>query len=136
MLIVHCQIKQKDKVGNIMDNKIYSTMQNAPIPEPSIYYKLICIDEQHAIIAEQQLAGYACEAMLHPQSGQLMNAKTDKLKAKRLGRAVIVSIDKDNLEQKELAEVNYLLSSVRVHAMAYDDNEGLSQYDMEEVDKV
>ena len=102
----------------------------------NIYYKLVCIDEQHAIIAEQQLAGYACEAMLHPQSGQLMNAKTDKLKAKRLGRAVIVSIDKDNLEQKELAEVNYLLSSVRVHAMAYDDNEGLSQYDMEEVDKV
>lgn len=100
-----------------------------------IYYKLICIDEQHAIIAEQQLAGLACEAMLHPQSGQLNNAEPDKLKAKRLGRAVIVSIDKDSLERKELAEINYLLSSVRIHAMAYDDNEGLTEYDKEELEK-
>ena len=98
----------------------------------NIYYKLICIDETHAIIAEQQLN----------------NAETNKLKAKRLGRAVIVSIDnsagstepivgsidKDSLEQNELSEINYLVSSVRVHSMAYD--EELSQYDREEIDKV
>lgn len=89
-----------------------------------IYYKFICIDETHAIIAEQQLN----------------NAKTNKIKAKRLGRAVVVSIDnsdkinKDNLEQNELSEINYLLSSVRVHAMAYDDE--LSQYDKDELNKV
>lgn len=83
-----------------------------------IYYKLICIDEQHAIIAEQQLN----------------NAETGKLKAKRLGRAVVVRIDKDKLEPKDLAEINYLLSSVRVHAMAYDDE--LSQYDKDEVNKI
>lgn len=82
----------------------------------SIYYKLICIDEQHAIIAEQQLN----------------NAETNKIKAKRLGRAVIVSIDKEGLEQKGLAEVNYLVSSVRVHAMAYDDE--LSQYDIDVIE--
>lgn len=78
-----------------------------------IYYKLICIDEQHAIIAEQQLN----------------SAKTDKLKAKRLGRAIIISINKEGLEQRDLAEINYLLSSVRVHAMAYDDE--LTDYDIE-----
>lgn len=83
-----------------------------------IYYKLICIDEQHAIIAEQQLS----------------NSGIDYLKAKRLGRAVIVSISKDNIEQKDLAEINYLLSSVRVHAMAYDDE--LTDYDKYEVNKV
>ena len=83
-----------------------------------IYYKLICIDETHAIITEQQLN----------------NAKTNKIKAKRLGRAVIVCISKDNLEQNELSEINYLVSSVRVHAMAYDDE--LSQYDMDEVNKI
>lgn len=82
------------------------------------YYKLVCIDETHATIAEQQLN----------------NAETNKIKAKRLGRAVIASIDKEGLEQKELSEINYLLSSVRVHAMAYDDE--LSQYDREEMDKV
>ena len=81
----------------------------------NIYYKFICIDEQHATIAEQQLN----------------NAETDKLKAKRLGRAVVVCISKDNLEQKELSEINYLLSSVRVHAMAFDDE--LSRYDIESV---
>lgn len=59
----------------------------------NIYYKLICIDETHAIIAEQQLN----------------NAKTDKLKSKRLGRAIIVSINKKGMEQNELAEINYLL---------------------------
>ena len=86
-----------------------------------IYYKLICIDEQHAIIAEHQLN----------------SEDTPKLKAKRLGRAVIVSIDKDNLEQKELAEINYLLSSVRVHAMAYDEEgDNIAQYDKDEVNKV
>ena len=84
-----------------------------------IYYKLICIDSQHAIIAEQQL----------------LNTEIDKLKAKRLGRAVIVSINIEDIEPKELAEINYLLSSVRVHAMAYDDNE-LTDYDKEEVSKV
>ncbi|QDB73923.1 hypothetical protein HWC26_gp004 [Aeromonas phage 2L372X] len=83
----------------------------------NIYYKLICIDEQHAIIAEQQLN----------------NSKTDKFKSKCLGRAIIVSIDKEGLEQNELSEINYLVSSVRVHAMAYDDE--LSQYDIDEVNK-
>ena len=84
----------------------------------NMYYKLVCIDEQHAIIAEQQLN----------------NAKTNKIKAKRLGRAIIVCITNDKLEQKELAEINYLVSSVRVHAMAYDDE--LSQYDIDEIDKI
>ena len=83
-----------------------------------VYHKLVCIDETHAIIAEQQLN----------------NAETNKLKAKRLGRAVIVSISKEGLDQNELPEINYLLSSVRVNAMAYD--EDLSQYDREEIDKV
>lgn len=83
-----------------------------------IYYKLICIDEQHAIVAEQQLN----------------NAETNKIKAKRLGRAVIVSISKEGLDQNEFSEINYLVSSVRVHAMAYD--EDLSQYDRKEIDKV
>lgn len=84
----------------------------------NIYYKFICIDEQHAIIAEQQLN----------------NAKTNKIKAKRLGRAVIISIDKEGLEQNEFSEISYLVSSVRVHAMAYNDD--LSQYDRDEVNKV
>ena len=84
----------------------------------NIHYKLICIDETHAIIAEQQLN----------------NAETNKIKAKRLGRAVIISIDKEGLEQKELSEINYLVSSVRVYAMAYADE--LSQYDREEIDKI
>lgn len=83
-----------------------------------IYYKFVCIDEQHAIIAEQQLK----------------NSKTDKLKAKRLGRAIIISISKERLKQNELAEVNNLVSSVRVHAMAFDDE--LSQYDINEIDKI
>lgn len=86
--------------------------------ENKLYYKLICIDETHAIIAEQQL----------------LNADTNGLKAKRLGRAVIVLIDKDNLEQNELSDINYLVSSVRVHAMAYDDE--LTEYDKEDVNKV
>lgn len=84
----------------------------------NIYYKFICIDETHAIIAEQQLN----------------NAEINKIKAKRLGRAVIVSINKEGLEQKGLAEVNYLLSSVRVHARAYD--KGLTEYDKDIIDKV
>ena len=79
---------------------------------------MICIDETHAIIAEQQLN----------------NAETDKLKSKRLGRAVIVLINKDNMEQKELSEINCLLTSVRVPAMAYDDE--LSQYDVDELNKI
>ena len=81
-----------------------------------IYYKLVCIDEQHAIIAEQQLN----------------NSKIDKLNSKRLGRAVVVSIGTDNIDPKELSEINYLLSSVRVHAMAYDDE--LSQYDIDVIE--
>lgn len=84
----------------------------------NIHYKLICIDETHAIIAEQQLK----------------NSKIDKLKSKRLGRAVIVSISKEGLGQNELAEINNLVSSVRVHAMAFDDE--LSQYDINEIDKI
>ena len=114
-----------------MEN-IYSMVRSAPTPQAAIYYKLICIDETHAIIAEQQLN----------------NTETNKLKAKRLGRAVIVSISKEGLDQNELlssaeaptakavnlSEINYLLSSVRVHAMAYD--EDLSQYDREEIDRV
>lgn len=84
----------------------------------NIYYKLACIDEQHAIIAEQQLN----------------NAETNNLKAKRMGRAVIISISKEGLDQKELSEINYLLSSVRVHAMAYDDD--LSQYDREVIEAI
>ena len=91
---------------------------SAPTPEASIYYKLVCIDETHAIIAEQQLN----------------NAETDKLKSKRLGRAIIVCINKCNMEQNELAEINYLLSSVRVHAMAFDDE--LTEFDRDEVNKV
>jgi len=82
----------------------------------NIYCKFICIDETHASIAEQQLN----------------NAKTNKIKAKRLGRAVIVSINKEGLEQNELSEINYLVSSVRVHAMAYD--EELSQYDKDTIE--
>lgn len=84
----------------------------------NIYYKLICIDEQHASIAEQQLN----------------NAETGKLKSKRLGRAVVVCISWDSIEQNELAEINHLVSSVRVHAMAFDD--GLNQYDINEIDKI
>ena len=100
-----------------MEN-IYSMVHSAPTQGSPIYYKLVCIDETHAIIAEQQLN----------------NAETNKLKAKRLGRAVVVSISKEELDQNELSEINYLLSSVRVHAMAYD--EDLSQYDREEIDRV
>ena len=86
--------------------------------ENNIYYKLICIDETHAIIAEQQLN----------------NAETNKIKAKRLGRAVIVSINNEGLDTNRYSEINYLVSSVRVHAMAYDDE--LSQYDRDEVNKI
>lgn len=84
----------------------------------NLYYKLTCIDETHAIIAEQQLN----------------NAETNKIKAKRLGRAVIVSINNEGLDTNRFSEINYLLSSVRVHAMAYNDD--LSQYDRDEVNKV
>ncbi len=93
-------------------------VHSAPTPETLIYYKLVCIDEQHAIIAEQQLN----------------NAETNKIKAKRLGRAVVVSINNEGLDTNRFSEINYLLSSVRVHARAYDDE--LSQYDIDEVNKV
>lgn len=86
--------------------------------ENKLYYKLVCIDEQHAIIAEQQLN----------------NAETNKIKAKRLGRAVIVSINNEGLDTNRFSEINYLVSSVRVHAMAFDDE--LSQYDINEIDKI
>lgn len=79
----------------------------------NIYYKFICIDETHAIIAEQQL----------------LNTDTNKIKVKRLGRAVVVCISRASIEQNKLADINYLLSSVRVHAIAYDD--ALSQYDVD-----
>lgn len=93
-------------------------------------YKLICIDQQHANLAEMQLNQHY------------------KIKAKRLGRAVIVSIDVENIDPKDLAnsaeaptakavnlaEINYLISSVRVHAMAYDDK--LTTFDREEIDKL
>ena len=98
-----------------MEN-LYSMVHSASTPQTLIYYKLICIDETHAIIAEQQLN----------------NAETNKIKAKRLGRAVIASINKDNMEQNELSEINCLLSSVRVHAMAYEDE--LSQYDIDVIE--
>lgn len=101
-----------------MNNKQYSMGHSAHTPQAPIYYKLICIDETHAIIAEQQLN----------------NDETYKLKAKRLGRAVIVSISKEGLEQNKLSDINYLVSSVRAHAMAFDDE--LTGYDREEVDKV
>lgn len=84
----------------------------------NICYKFICIDETHAIIAEQQLN----------------NAETGKLKSKRLGRAVVVCISWDSIEQKELSEINHLVCSVRVHAMAYED--GLTEYDRETIDQV
>ena len=100
-----------------MEN-LYSMVHSAQTQQAAIYYKLVCIDETHAIIAEQQLN----------------NAETNKIKAKRLGRAVIVSISKEGLDQNELPEINYLLSSVRVHAMAYDDE--LSQHDINEIDKI
>ena len=100
-----------------MEN-LYSMVHSVSTPQAPIYYKLICIDETHAIIAEQQLN----------------NAETNKLKAERLGRAVIVCINKCNMGQNELAETNYLVSSVRVHAMAYDGE--LTEYDKEEVNKV
>lgn len=100
-----------------MEN-LYSMVHSAPTQAASIYYKLVCIDETHAIIAEQQLN----------------NAETNKIKSKRLGRAVIVSISKEGLDQDELSEINYLVSSVRAHAMAYDDE--LTEYDRGEVNKV
>lgn len=85
-----------------------------------LYYKLICIDQEHAKIAELQIN----------QSG------IDNIKAVMLGRALVVKIDTTGLEQKKIADINYLLSCVRVNAMAYDDNEGLTEYDKEEVNKV
>ena len=84
----------------------------------NIDYKLICIDETHAIIAEQQLN----------------NAETNKIKAKRLGRAVIVSINNEGLDTNRFSEINYLVSSVRVHAMAYDDE--LTEFDIDELNKI
>lgn len=84
----------------------------------SIYYKLVCIDQEHAKIAELQIN----------KSG------IDNIKAVMLGRALVVKIDIDGLEQSQMAEINYLLSCVRVNAMAYDDT--LSQYDSDYIDGI
>lgn len=62
------------------------------------------------------------------------NAETNKIKVKRLGRAVIVSINNEGLDTNRLSEIIYLVSSVRVHAMAYDDE--LTEYDREIIDQV
>jgi predicted ATPase len=86
----------------------------------AIYYKLTCIDQEHAKIAELQIK----------------HSGIDNIKSVMLGRALVVKIDKEGLEQKELSEINYLLSCVRVNAMAYDDNEGLTDYDRDEVNKI
>lgn len=101
-------------------NSVYSMVPTTPSSSSSIYYKLICIDQEHAKIAELQIN----------KSG------IDNIKAVMLGRALVVKIDTTGLEQKALAEINYLLSCVRVNAMAYDDNEGLTDYDRDEVNKV
>lgn len=84
----------------------------------AIYYKLICIDQEHAKIAELQIK----------------HSGIDNIKSVMLGRALVVKIGTTDLEQKELSEINYLLSCVRVNAMAYD--EELSQYDKDEVNKI
>lgn len=85
-----------------------------------LYYKLICIDQEHAKIAELQIN----------------SSQVDNIKAVMLGRALVVKIDTDGLDQKELSEINYLLSCVRVNAMVYDDNDGLTDYDRDEVNKI
>ena len=90
------------------------------IRENLIYYKLICIDQEHAKIAELQIK----------------HSGIDNIKAVMLGRALVVKIDTQGMHQKALADINYLLSCVRVNAMAYDNNEGLTDYDKEEVNKV
>jgi hypothetical protein len=79
----------------------------------AIYYKLTCIDQEHAKIAELQIK----------------HSGIDNIKSVMLGRALVVKINTGGLEQKDLAETNYLLSCVRVNAMAYD--EPLSQYDLD-----
>lgn len=93
-----------------------------------IYYKLVCIDQQHAIIACQQL--------------NFQNS----IKAICLGRAIIVSINTKNIEQLELsngalaptagavglAETNSFLARVQVEAMAFSDE--LSKYDLEAIE--
>lgn len=84
----------------------------------TLYYKLICIDQEHAKIAELQIN----------KSG------IKEIKAVMLGRALVVKIDTDGLEQPQLAEINYLLSCVRVNSMAYDDE--LSQYDLDYINGV
>lgn len=83
-----------------------------------IYYKLICIDQEHTKIAELQIK----------------HSGIDNIKAVMLGRALVVKIDMQGLEQKEIAEINYLLSCVRVNAMAYD--ETLNQYDLDYINEV
>lgn len=95
--------------------QIKSVSEAHPHSGQELYYKLVCIDQQHAIIACQQL-----------------NAQNN-MKAVCLGRAVVVSIDIEDIDAKELAEINYLLSSVRVHAMAYD--EELTRFDKDEIEK-
>jgi hypothetical protein len=99
-------------------NPVYSMVPTTPSSSSSIYYKLICIDQEHAKIAELQIK----------------NSGIDNIKAVMLGRALVVKIDTQGLHQKALADINYLLSCVRVNAMAYD--ETLTEYDKDEVNKV
>lgn len=84
----------------------------------NIYYKLICIDQEHAKIAGLQIN----------------KSDIKEVKAVMLGRALVVKIDTTGLDQKQLADINYLLSCVRVNAMAYD--EELTDYDKEGVNKI
>lgn len=87
----------------------------------SIYYKLICIDQEHTKIAELQIK----------------HSGIDSIKAVMLGRALVVKVNTDGLSSKDLAEINYLLSCVRVNAMTYDeDSKDLTEYDKEEVNKI
>lgn len=102
----------------------------------SIYYKLICIDQEHAKIAELQINSWQAEPVEQSSSRKAdKHSQIDNIKAVMLGRALVVKIDTEGLEQSQLADINYLLSCVRVNAMAYDDNEGLTEYDKEEVNK-
>ena len=105
--------------------------------DSSIYYKLICIDQEHAKIAELQINSWQAQPV---EQGSIRQAnkhsQVDSIKAVMLGRALVVKVVTDGLEQSQLAEINYLLSCVRVNAMAYDDDQGLTEYDKEEVNKV
>lgn len=124
ILIVNYPTRQMEKEITRMDTNI-------------IYYKLICIDQEHAKIAELQINNWQAKPVDFQSIRQADNQSgIDNIKSVMLGRALVVKINTDGLDQKDLSEINYLLSCVRVNAMAYDDNEGLSQYDRDEVDKI